>query len=107
MDGVTVLHEYLATTEFWFLIPAVVGVLLGVEVIYAICQGDNSASIGFILVAILLFLALGVWDQDRVPHAEVIVSPDVSFVEVLERYNVVERKGDIWVLEPLEEKTNE
>ena len=101
MDGVTVLHEFMATTEFWFLIPASVGVTFLIAVIYCLMEGDDSATLGFIFVVLCAGIAFGVWSQDRVTHMEAIVSSETPFVEVLEYYKVVERKGDIWVLEPI------
>ena len=66
----------------------------------------NICGIGFVctLVLTFVFLWLGrTFVPNRITQYECTIDKDVSFVELHEKYNVIEQRGDIWVLE---EKTN-
>lgn len=61
--------------------------------------------IGFTLavVLILIFFWLGIFTSNKIAQYECTIDNKVSFVELYEKYDVIEQRGDIWVLE---EKTN-
>lgn len=70
------------------------------------CNGDISAMItgGFtILCAIALFVVSCLSPKVPTDRNEYIVKlDDASFVEIYEKYEVVERKGDVWILQDKE-----
>lgn len=74
--------------------------------ILIVCDGDISVMItgGFtILSAIALFVVIGVSPKVPTDRNEYIVKlDDASFVEIYEKYEVVEQKGDIWILQDKE-----
>lgn len=55
-----------------------------------------------LVLAFIIFL-VGLFTSDTITRYECIIDSNVSFVELYEKYNVIEQRGDIWVLE---EKTN-
>lgn len=66
----------------------------------------NIAGIGFACTLVLIFIFLVVGKTvapKRIMQYECTIDSDVSFVELYEKYDVIEQRGDIWVLE---EKTN-
>lgn len=68
-----------------------------------ICFGITS------VIALIGVLILGIggqshWRTNERNQYECIIDDSVSINEVYENYNVIERRGDIWVLE---EKTDE
>lgn len=102
MTGVTILNEYACLNDFRFLIWFAFGVV--VLIISTIVLMDNKYSDGIcsLLIACLLFIAsvLG-YSLSKVSRLEALVDASVPAVELMERYKIIERKGDIWVLEPL------
>jgi len=44
------------------------------------------------------------WRENERNQYECVIDNDVSIVEVYKNYNVIERRGDIWILE---DKVNE
>ena len=66
----------------------------------------NICGIGFVctLVLVFVFLWIGrIFAPNRITQYECTIDSNVGFVELHEKYNVIEQRGDIWVLE---EKTN-
>lgn len=70
------------------------------------CDGDISVMItgGFtVLCVVVLFVVLGLSPEVPTDRNEYIVKlNDASFVEIYEKYEVVERKGDVWILQDKE-----
>lgn len=70
------------------------------------CGGDISVMItgGFtIFCAVVLFVVLGLSPKVPTDRNEYVVKlDDASFVEIYEKYEVVERKGDVWILQDKE-----
>lgn len=66
----------------------------------------NIYGIGFVCTLVLIFVFLWIgrtFVPNRITQYECTIDKDVSFVELYEKYNVIEQRGDIWVLE---EKTD-
>lgn len=111
MDGVTVLNVIEKTRlPDW----AIIGVVLCLFAMVVFFVGFGTAKtikkIDFcgaslcctLVLAFIIFL-VGLFTSDTIPRYECTIDSNVSFVELYEKYNVIEQRGDIWVLE---EKTN-
>ena len=55
-----------------------------------------------LVLAFIIFL-VGLCTSDTIPRYECTIDSNVCFVELSEKYNVIEQREDIWVLE---EKTS-
>lgn len=80
-------------------------VLIFFEVFFA-CQKEwsrswASAFLAFIIIGLALFLCSVKKEETRY---ECAIDDTVSFNEVMENYEVVEQRGDIWVLRDKEEE---
>lgn len=62
----------------------------------------NTGGIGFACTLVLIFVFSWIgrtFVPNRITQYECTIDKDVSFVELYEKYNVIEQRGDIWVLE--------
>ena len=87
------------------LIATIIGLVT--TFICAVCGGNISMAVtgGFtILCLVILFSVVGLSPEVPTDRNEYIVKidDDVSFVEIYEKYEVIERKGDIWILQDRE-----
>lgn len=92
-----------------FAIKLLISLIIGffATVICAACGGDISVIItgGFtILCLAALLIVVSVSPEVPTDRNEYIVKidDDASFVEIYEKYEVVERKGDVWILQDKE-----
>lgn len=111
MDGVTVLNVIEKTRlPGW----AIIGVVLCLFAMVVFFVGSSNgktikridicgAGLCSTLVLAFIFFLVGLLTSDTIPRYECTIDSNVSFVELYEKYNVIEQRGDIWVLE---EKTN-
>ena len=111
MDGVTVLNVIEKTRlPDW----AAIGIVLCLFVMVVFFAGlSNAKTIKKIdicgaglcctLVLAFIFFLVGLFTSNTIPRYECTIDSNVSFVELYEKYNVIEQRGDIWILE---EKTN-
>lgn len=111
MDGVIVLNVIERTRlPDWAIICIVLCAFAMAVFLVEMLAGStikkiNIGGIGFTLavVLILIFFWLGIFTSNKIAQYECTIDSDVSFVELCEKYDVIEQRGDIWVLE---EKTN-
>ena len=112
MDGVIVLNVVERTRlPDWALICILLCVFAMAVFFIELLTGDtqkkiNISGIGFACTLILIFIFLVVGQtvaSKRIMQYECTIDSNVSFVELCEKYDVIEQRGDIWVLE---EKTN-
>lgn len=114
MDGVLILNTTVVSDcASWVLI---VGLALGMIAIMAfyfmVTLINEKTGICCAVISIVsIILAIGIailskdhWRENERNQYECAIDNDVSIVEVYETYNVIERRGDIWVLE---DKVNE
>lgn len=62
----------------------------------------NTGGIGFVCTLVLIFVFLWIgrtFVPNRITQYECTIDSDVSFVELYEKYDVIEQRGDIWILE--------
>lgn len=102
MNGITILNEIRVISEFWFVIPAVATVFF----VFAFCAYFEEEAAPLLLFPICIgFLStLLVFDGCKETRYEAIVSDTTPFVEVVKEYEIIERRGDIWILEPIEKR---
>lgn len=111
MDGVTVLNVIEKTRlPDWAIIGVVLCLFTMVVFFIAFVDGDTIKKVNIggtglccTLVLAFIFFLVGLFTSDIIPRYECTIDSNVSFVELYEKYNVIEQRGDIWVLE---EKTS-
>lgn len=108
MDGVIVLNVIERTLlPDWAIICIVLYAFAMAVFLVEMLAGDttkrtNIGGIGLVctMVLICIFLVVGkIVAPERVIQYECTIDSNVSFVELYEKYDVIEQRGDIWVLE--------
>lgn len=108
----------LNTIELTEIHPAVVGIFIGclsvcvISFISAFFIPTKYEHVGVICIAMSVIALLGVFvcgslfDNVTVPNGkvqhEVLISDDTSFAEVIEKYDIIEQRGEIFVVEEKE-----
>lgn len=111
MDGITILNTTIVDDYAQWVLPTVLA--LGVVCIVALVLMLNSNDTGIIIfgtISLLAMIAMPIvvitskshWRTNERNQYECIIDDSVSINEVYEKYNVIERRGDIWVLEDKE-----
>lgn len=111
MDGITILNIIIVDERAQWVVPTVLAI--GVVCIVALVlmlnrlnSKDNGVPI-FGTICLLAMIAMPIifdtseshWRTNERNQYECIIDDSVSINEVYENYNVIERRGDIWVLE--------
>ena len=111
MDGVTVLNVIAKTRcPDWAIIGVVLCLFAMMVFFIEFSTGKTIKKIDIcgaglcctLVLAFIIFL-LGLFTSNTIPRYECTIDSNVSFVELYEKYNVIEQRGNIWVLE---EKTS-
>lgn len=111
MGGITILNTTVVDEYARWVLPTVL--VIGVVCIVAFVLMLNSKDTGVIIFGIISLLAIIVmpiivitskshWRINERNQYECIIDDGTSINEVYENYNVIERRGDIWVLEDKE-----
>lgn len=111
MDGITILNTTIVDDYAQWVLPTVLA--LGFICIVALVLMLNSNDKGVIIfgtISLLAMIAMPIiigtskshWRTNERNQYECIIDDSVSINEVYENYNVIERRGDIWVLEDKE-----
>lgn len=112
MDGITILNTTIVDDYAQWVLPTVLA--LGFICIVALVLMLNSNDKGVIIfgtISLLAMIAMPIiigtskshWRTNERNQYECIIDDSVSINEVYENYNVIERRGDIWVLEDKEQ----
>lgn len=110
MDGLHILNQSLIMEIAHWYAPAlfIIGLLVGVCFMIAFNthnEGLKGLCIPTGIILFIIFIIIGAWEPkaetDRYRY-EAIVGDYIRFTDVYEKYNVVERRGEIWVLEDKE-----
>lgn len=109
MDGITILNTIIVDDYARWVLPTVLA--LGIVCICTfllmlntsggtdtICLGIVSL-LSLIVVFIIVVVSKSHWRINERNQYECIIDDSVSINEVYENYSVIERRGDIWVLE--------
>lgn len=111
MDGITILNTTIVNEDAQWVLPTVLA--LGIICIVALVLMLNSDDAGVVIfgtISLLAMIAIPIivitskshWRTNERNQYECIIDDSVSINEVYENYNVIERRGDIWVLEDKE-----
>lgn len=111
MDGVTVLNVIEKTRlSDWAIIGVVLCLFALIVFFIEFSTGKTikkidicGAGICCTLVLAFIIFFVGLFTSNPISRYECTIDSNVSFVELYDKYNVIEQRGDIWVLE---EKTS-
>lgn len=105
MDGITVLNKIdIMKTPNLFIFVAILGVVFLFILTFIAANTNNSSLVCidvFLLFCLFIFvlcLAGGVFDKYSYTKYEVTIDNSVKITEFLDTYEVVEQRGDIWVI---------
>lgn len=107
MEGITILNE-IDTTEglpIWILIIGILSIIsLIVHIIFSIKTDDFSGlALSMIFIGAMIGLQTGILIKSGFEHEvhrkEVIIDKNVSYTELTNKYNVIEQRGEIYVIE--------
>lgn len=108
MDGITILNTIIVDDcADWVPLTALtLCVICIVAFVLTLTSNDNRVIIfgiisllAMIAMPIIVFTSKSHWRTNERNQYECIIDDSVSINEVYEKYNVIERRGDIWVLE--------
>ena len=99
--------EMIMTSDFpwWFLITCIVVVII-LSILDALlfktegCIGTSSFLIGFVifLVGTGFIMDINEYKTGRYKY-EVILDDDYPVIDLYDKYNIIEQRGEIWVIE--------
>ena len=108
MDGITILNTIIVDdcADCVSFIALALGVICIVAFILTLTSNDNRVII-FGIISLLAIIATPIiiiaskthWRTNERNQYECIIDDSVSINEVYEKYNVIERRGKIWILE--------
>jgi hypothetical protein len=101
MEGITVLNTFTYVSPI-FLLPLGLSIALSIIMIVGIVEDDPSWFFAWLLAVVFGVISYGVYHNNKVERFEALVEPSIPVEEFYDTYQLIERKGDIWVLEPLE-----
>lgn len=104
VEGIIILNKIAVTgLPPWLMISAIILFTIGLLVFFVFVITDGPAWTAIIsLVSLLVFMICGILDATIKTDGyryECIIDDSVSYNEIVENYNIIERRGDIWVLE--------
>lgn len=106
IEGVEILNQtMIIKSPTWFLFT--VSILIGLVLICFMESGKSKLPIFIALLlvlALLIMLSINPKEITGRYRYEAAVDESVSFTEMYERYDVVEQRGQIWILEDKETK---
>lgn len=112
MDGITILNVTKVSENSTLLLVALIFLMIGaiVNTVNLLLSTNPKQCVlyGILTLALLAFSIVVVFamDKDRKANEhnqyECLIDKSVSMEDVYEKYTVIERRGDIWVLEDKE-----
>lgn len=107
MNGITILNTTIVDECAQWVVPTVVAIGVVCIVALVLMLNSDSGVIIFGTICLLAMIAMPIiidiseshWRTNDRNQYECIIDDSVSINEVYENYNVIERRGDIWVLE--------
>ena len=108
MDGITILNTIIVNDcADWVSFTALtLGVICIMSFVLMLTSKDNRVII-FGIISLVAIIATPIiiiaskthWRTNERNHYECIIDDSVSINEVYEKYNVIDRRGKIWILE--------
>ena len=111
MDGITILNTIIVDDYARWVLPTVLALGFICIVAFVLMLNSNDTRVViFGTISLLAMIAIPTivitskshWRINERNQYECIIDDSVSINEVYENYNVLERRGDIWVLEDKE-----
>ena len=105
IEGITILNKIAVTgVPSWVLISAAAILIIGLIVfaISIIAEWPTWTAIVSIIIVLLIWFICGILNitiKTGEYQYECIIDDSVSYNEIVENYNIIEQRGDIWVLE--------
>lgn len=102
MTGITILNEFQVVGDMSFVIPLAAGIISLIVTMVSMFE-DKLADMcisSFFAAALFSFTFISYCGAKETRY-EALVAPTVNVVEFMDAYEVIDRKGDIWVLKPL------
>lgn len=109
MDGITILNTIIVNdcADWVSFIALALGVICITALILMLTSNDETGVIIFGIISLVAMIATPIiiiaskthWRTNERNQYECIIDDSVSINEVYENYNVIERRGEIWVLE--------
>lgn len=108
IEGITILNQTeIMDLPGWCVLGTSVCILLAVFLLSlgGIIRSVETVIAGLLALVVALFLLLfggiGMVGTGRYEY-EVIIDESVDFIDIYENYDVIEQRGDIWVIEDKE-----
>ena len=108
MDGITILNTTIVDDYARWVLPTVLalGVICIMSFVLMLTSKDNRVII-FGIISLVAIIATPIiiiaskthWRTNERNQYECIIDDSVSINEVYEKYNVIDRRGKIWILE--------
>lgn len=111
MDGITILNTTIVNEDAQWVLPTVLALgLICIVALVLMLNSNDTRVVIFGTISLLAMIAIPTIVITSKSHLrinernqyECIIDDSVSINEVYENYNVLERRGDIWVLEDKE-----
>lgn len=112
MDGITILNVTEVSENSTLLLLALIFLIMGamLNTVNLLLSTDTKQCVlyGILTVALLVFSIIVGFAMNKVKEEnahtqyECLIDKSVSIEDVYEKYTVIERRGDIWVLEDKE-----
>ena len=111
MNGITILNTIIIDDYAQWVLPTVLALgLICIVALVLMLNSNDSGVVIFGTISLLAMIAIPIivitskshWRTNGRNQYECIIDDSVSINEVYEKYNVIERRGDIWVLEDKE-----
>lgn len=109
MDGITILNTIIVDdcADWVSFIALALGVICITALILMLTSNDETGVIIFGIISLVAMIATPIiiiaskthWRTNERNQYECIIDDSVSINEVYENYNVIERRGKIWILE--------
>ena len=109
MNGITILNTIIVNdcADWVSFIALALGVICITALILMLTSNDETGVIIFGIISLVAMIATPIiiiaskthWRTNERNQYECIIDDSVSINEVYENYNVIERRGKIWILE--------
>ena len=108
MDGITILNTIIVNDcADWVSFTVLALGIICIASLVLMLNSNDSGAIIFGTISLLTMIAMPIiidiseshWRTNERNQYECIIDDSVSINEVYEKYNVIERRGKIWILE--------
>lgn len=103
LEGITVLNEYTVRDINIFVLVITAGIVgIGALVLGIWLDAEYLSLLIALVGMVIIALPAGTLTGPTLTRYECLIDESVSMTEVYERYEIIEQRGDIWVLEDKE-----